>query len=204
TLSGFLLTQMLLGLGWASAGTVVAAATNSAAAVQMMNLRMGLLRDHIAHAHCWCTAMLCLRDSGNLARALSFNSHPRFQNLETEVAVDHVDSHAVIEGDVVALRRRPPRNRLRNVKADLARVLRIDNVNDPQPAAEPDGMDDAARHALAELMRAEARAAHPAERRIELADLELRQRLDGGEIADVEGQEAGMGAPASRLLLACA
>src|SRR5262249_12979601 len=65
-------------------------------------------------------------------------------------------------------------------------------------------MDDAARHALAELMRAEARAAHPAERRIELADLELRQRLDGGEIADVEGQEAGMGAPASRLLLPCA
>src|SRR5436309_6257003 len=63
-------------------------------------------------------------------------------------------------------------------------------------------MDDAARHALGELMRAEARTTHTAESRIQLADLELRQRLDGGEIADIEGQEARMRASASLLLLA--
>src|SRR5262249_58451579 len=85
--------------------------------------------------------------------------------------------------------------------ADLARPLRIGDVDDPKPAAEPDGMDSGAAHALAELMRAEAGAARAAEGRIELAHLELPDRLDGAEIADVEGQDAGMRAPAPRRLL---
>src|SRR5262249_62105693 len=85
--------------------------------------------------------------------------------------------------------------------ADLARPLRIGDVDDPQSAAEPDGMDNGATHALAELMRAEAGAARAAEGRIELAHLELSDRPDGGEIADVEGQDAGMRAPAPRRLL---
>src|SRR5262245_66098321 len=86
--------------------------------------------------------------------------------------------------------------------ADLARARRIGDVDDAQPAAEPDGVDEGARHALAELVRAEARAAGAAERGIELAHLKLRERLDGAEVADVEGQQAGMRAPAPRLFLA--
>src|SRR5262249_46568830 len=86
--------------------------------------------------------------------------------------------------------------------ADLARAQRIGDVDDAQAAAEPDGIDDGARHALAELVRPEAGAARAAEGRIELAHLELSERLDGAEIADIEGQKARMRAPAPRLLLA--
>src|SRR5205807_8486735 len=131
-------------------------------------------------------------------------SSSMLQNIESDVAVDHVDQAAIVERHVIALRRGSARHRLRDEIADLARVLRIGNVDHAQPPAKPDGMDDAVRHALAELMRAEARAADAAERRVELADLELRQRLDGGEIADVEGQEARMRASAPRLLLGLA
>src|SRR5262245_40710806 len=63
-------------------------------------------------------------------------------------------------------------------------------------------MDDGANHALAELVRAEARAADAAERGIELAHLELAKRLDRAGVADVERQDTGMGAPAPGLLLA--
>src|SRR5262249_8728141 len=49
---------------------------------------------------------------------------------------------------------------------------------------------------------AEAGPAGAAEGRIELAHLKLPERLDGAEIADVEGQKARMRAPAPRLLLA--
>src|SRR5207248_6929604 len=124
------------------------------------------------------------------------------QNIESDVAVDHVDQAAIVERHVIALRRGPACNRLRDEIADLARVLRVGNVNDAQPAAEPNGMDDAARHALAELVRAEARTTHTAESLIQLAELKLRQRLDGGAIADIAGREARMRASAPRLLLA--
>jgi hypothetical protein len=103
------------------------------------------------------------------------------------VAVDDVDESARIERHVVALRRRSARHRLRNEVTDLARGERVGDVDDAQAAAELDRVDERARHALAELMRAEARAAGPAERRIELAHLKLRKRPDGGKIADVEG-----------------
>src|SRR5690349_10022303 len=86
--------------------------------------------------------------------------------------------------------------------ADLARAQRVGDIDDAQSAAEPDRVGDGARHALADLMRAEARAARTAEGRIELADLKLRQRLDGAEIADIEGQQARVGAAAPRFLLA--
>src|SRR5437870_1285132 len=123
------------------------------------------------------------------------------QNIESDVAVDHVDQPALVERDVIALRRRSARRRLRDEMADLARAQRIGDVDDPQAAAEPDGIDDGARHTLAELVRPEAGAARAAEGRIELAHLELSERLDGAEIADIESQQARMRAPASRLLL---
>src|SRR5258708_32550866 len=84
--------------------------------------------------------------------------------------------------------------------ADLARPHRIGDVDAPQAATEPDGIDDGARHAFAELVRPEAGAARAAEGRIELAHLELSERLDGTEIADTEGQQARMRAPARRPL----
>src|SRR2546429_6682348 len=97
-----------------------------------------------------------------------------------------------VERDVVALRRGPARHGLGDEIADLAGAQRIGDVDDPQSTAKPDRMNDRSRHALAELMRAEAVAARAAEGRIEFADLELSERLDGSEIAHVEGQEAGM------------
>src|SRR5215510_9214264 len=124
-----------------------------------------------------------------------------FQNIESDVAVDHVDQPAFVERDVVALRRGPAGRGLRDEMADLARAFRIGDVDDAQAAAEPDGIDDGARHALAELVRAEAGAAGAAEGRIELAHLELPERLDSAKIADIEGQQARMRAPAPRLLL---
>src|SRR6266702_4995915 len=124
------------------------------------------------------------------------------QNIETDVAVDHVDQTTFVERDVVALRRGPARRGRRDEMADLARAQRIGDVDDAQAAAEPDGIDDGARHALAELVGAEAGAARAAEGRIELAHLELPERLDGAEVADIEGQQARMRAPAPRLLLA--
>src|SRR5262245_37622803 len=134
--------------------------------------------------------------------ALGSLSRPfMFQNVESDVAVDHVDQTIFVERDVVALRRGPARRGLRDEMADLARTFRIGDVDDAQAAAEPDGIDDGARHALAELVRAEAGAARAAEGRIELAHLELSERLDGAEVADIEGQKARMRAPAPRLLL---
>src|SRR5262249_11795712 len=124
------------------------------------------------------------------------------QNIESDVAVDHVDQTALIERDVVALGRGPARRGLRDEMADLAWDQRIGDVDDAQAAAEPDGIDDGARHALAELVGAEAGAARAAEGRIELAHLKLSERLDGAEVADIEGQKARMRAPAPRLLLA--
>src|SRR5262245_62502374 len=125
-----------------------------------------------------------------------------FQNIESDVAVDHVDQPALVERDVVALRRGRAGRGLRDEVADLARAQRVGDVDDAQAAAEPDGIDDRARHALAELVRAEARAGRAAEGRIELAHLELSERLDGTEVADIERQQARMRAPAPRLLLA--
>src|SRR5262245_1585339 len=87
---------------------------------------------------------------------------------------------------------------------DLARRQRIGDVNDAQAAAKPDRVHESPGHTLAELMRAETRAAHPAEWRIKLAHLKLRQRPDVREVADVEYQHAGMRTPAPRLLFACA
>ena len=60
-------------------------------------------------------------------------------------------------------------------------------------------MHQRAGHALVELVRAEARAGRAGKRRIELAHLEQRQRLDVGIIADIEGRNAGMQAAAARL-----
>src|SRR5262249_33531273 len=124
------------------------------------------------------------------------------QDIEPDVAVDHVDQTALIERDVVALGRGPARRGLRDEMADLAWDQRIGDVDDAQAAAEPDGIDDGARHALAELVGAEAGAARAAEGRIELAHLKLSERLDGADVADIEGQKARMRAPAPRLLLA--
>src|SRR4030095_11982808 len=79
---------------------------------------------------------------------------------------------------------------------DLARRQRVGDIDDAQAAAEPDRMHDRSGHALAALVPAEARAADAAERRIHLADLELADRLDHGRVGDVEGENAGMRAPA--------
>src|SRR5437868_6413235 len=79
---------------------------------------------------------------------------------------------------------------------DLARRQRVGDIDDAQAAAEPDRVHDGSGHALAELVRAEARAADAAERRIHLADLELTDGLDRGRVGDVEGENAGVRAPA--------
>ena len=100
---------------------------------------------------------------------LSFRPHKTLsrpfvlQNIESNVPIDHVDQTAVVERNVVALRRGSARHRLGNEIADLARAHRIGYIDDPQAAAEPHGMDDIARDPLAELMRAEARAVRAAE-----------------------------------------
>src|SRR3954467_4338300 len=125
----------------------------------------------------------------------------KFQDIEADMAGDHVNEAALVERHVIALRRRPARHRLGDEMADLAWTERIGDVDDPQPAAEPDGVGDGAGHPLTELVGAEARAARAAEGRVELTDLKLRERLDGAEIADVEGQQARMRASAPRLLL---
>src|SRR5262249_34912955 len=112
-----------------------------------------------------------------------------------------VERPACVGGDVVARGGGPARGGLWDEMADLARAQRIGDVDDPQSTAEPDSVDDGARHALAELVRAEAGAGRAAEGRIELAHLELPERLDGAEIADIEGQQARMRATAPRLFL---
>src|SRR5262249_25699772 len=125
-----------------------------------------------------------------------------FQHVEADQAVDHVDQAALVERDVVALWRRLACHGLGDVVANLPWALRIGDVDDPQPAAEPDGVNDGARYALAELVRAEACARRAAERRIELAHLELADRLDVGKIGDIERQNARVRAAAPRFLLA--
>src|SRR5262249_56169039 len=65
-----------------------------------------------------------------------------------------------------------------------------------------DGGVGGGRQSVAGLVRAGAGAARAAEGRIELAPLELPQRLDGAEVADIEGQQARMRATGPRLLLA--
>src|SRR3954470_83374 len=87
----------------------------------------------------------------------------KLQDVEADVAVDHIDEAALVERHVIALRRGPARHRLGNEMADLAWAERIGEVDDPQPAAEPDGVGDGAGHPLTELVRAEARAARAAE-----------------------------------------
>src|SRR5262245_36798570 len=126
---------------------------------------------------------------------------PKFKHIEADIAVDDIGDALVIECHVVGLRRRPPTARLRDEMADLARRERIADVDDAQAAAEPRGKADRSGHALAELMRAEARAGRTRERRIELAHLELPERLDVGGIGDVEGENAGMRPAAPHLLL---
>src|ERR1700737_4757172 len=69
-------------------------------------------------------------------------------------------------------------------------------------AGEPHGVDESARHALAELVRTEARPAGATKGRIELADLELAERLDVCDIGYVECQQAGMRSAAARCFLA--
>ena len=54
----------------------------------------------------------------------------KFQYVEADMAVDHVDQPARVEHDVVALRRRAAAGRLRNEIADLARRHRIGDVDD--------------------------------------------------------------------------
>src|SRR5262249_22887933 len=124
------------------------------------------------------------------------------ENVEADITVDEIDQPARVERHVVALRRAPPGHRLRDEVTDLARRQGIGHVDDAQTAAEPDGVYDRAGHALAELMRAEARAADAAERRIHLAHLELADRPDRGRVGDIERQDAGVRAPAPRFLLA--
>src|SRR2546430_1161906 len=85
-----------------------------------------------------------------------------------------------VERDVVALRRAPARHGLGDEIADLVWTKGIGHVDDPKPAAEPDGMHDRARHPFAELMRAEASAARAAEGRIDVSDLEFAERLVAG------------------------
>src|ERR1700730_6316914 len=114
--------------------------------------------------------------------------------------VHDVYQPALIKRDVIALRRRPVGHRLRDEIADFARGLRIGNVDDAQPAAEPDGVDESPGHALAELVRAETCAARAAERGIELAQLKLRERPDGRNVSRVKHENAGMRAAAARLL----
>src|SRR5215467_690210 len=63
-------------------------------------------------------------------------------------------------------------------------------------------MHDRAGHALAELMRAEARAADAAERGVHLAHLKLADRLDRDRVGHVEREDTRMRPPAPRLLLA--
>jgi hypothetical protein len=82
--------------------------------------------------------------------------------------VHDVYQPALIKRDVIALRRRPAGRRLRDEIADFARGLRIGNVDDAQPAAEPDRVDESPGHALAELVRAKTCAARAAERGIEI------------------------------------
>src|SRR3546814_8999098 len=69
--------------------------------------------------------------------------------------------------------------------SDLRRILHVD---DPEPAGEPGGMDQAAVEPLVELMGAET-AGGSAEGRLQLADGENGERLDPGEVGHVEDPE---------------
>src|SRR4029077_16927214 len=100
------------------------------------------------------------------------------ENIETDIAVGEVDETAIVDLDIVRLRARPAAARLGDKPGDLARRARIGEVGDAQPAAEPGAVDEAVVHALGELVHTEAPAGSAAVQRIELADLEHRQRLD--------------------------
>src|SRR4029078_1332950 len=97
--------------------------------------------------------------SRGTAGSTSFESVPasalKLQNVEADVAVDHVNEATLVERHVIALRRGPARHRLGGEKVELARAERIGHIDDPQPAAEPDSVGDGAGHPLAELVGAE-------------------------------------------------
>src|SRR3546814_1519579 len=113
------------------------------------------------------------------------------QNVEAAVAVEHVDDAVLIHVDVVGLRARLAADRLRNEGADLLRREGIGDVDDAQPAGEPGGEDQRLVQLLAELMGAEAaRRAGPG--RVQLADVEGRERGDVLKIGDVEDPEEGV------------
>jgi hypothetical protein len=52
------------------------------------------------------------------------------QDIESDVAVDHIDQTALVRRDAVALRRRPACRGLRDEVADLTRVNKPEN-DDP-------------------------------------------------------------------------
>src|SRR3546814_8618746 len=81
--------------------------------------------------------------------------------------------------------------------SDLRRILHVD---DPEPAGEPGGMDQAAVEPLVELMGAET-AGGSAEGRLQLADGEDGERLDPGEVGHVEDPEEAVQASLDVLVL---
>src|SRR5262245_53113606 len=116
-------------------------------------------------------------------------------NIEADVAVDEMDEPAVVDGDIVALRRPASGPRLWHVPADLARRERVGHVDDAKPTAEPGREHDRAAHVLAKLVRAKAGLRRAGPRAVELAHVELPERHDAGRIGDIESHEARMWAP---------
>ena len=58
---------------------------------------------------------------GGISRASGYAAAVKFEHVEADVAVDHVNQPALIEHHIVALRRGPAAYRLWNEIADFAR-----------------------------------------------------------------------------------
>src|SRR5438270_123101 len=123
------------------------------------------------------------------------------QNVEAGIAIDDVHEPAFIDVDIVGLRRRLARRRLRNEPADFAWRRRIGDVDDPQASREPGAVHERAFHVLLELMSAKARRRGAAPGRVELAHFVDRERLNRRDVGDVENPQAAMRSAAAALEL---
>src|SRR5690242_1722991 len=106
--------------------------------------------------------------------------------------IDDVNEAALVEDDVVALRRRTAASGLRYEKSDFPGRRRICDIDYAQARAEPYRKYDRACHAFVKLVGAKSCPRGTGKRRVEFAHPEHRNRPHVFVVADVENRHACM------------
>src|SRR6202043_2356108 len=86
------------------------------------------------------------------AHGRSFAALYSLENVQAARAVDQVDQAAVVEVYVISLHRPCARRNVRHERGDLARRMRVGDIDDAKAMREPGNWDLGAADLLAELM----------------------------------------------------